>query len=87
MTSGVNGGGEAPFQAFLPVLVSNTTVDNSYASEVGWGEVTPPEPKGGTGTIHPHTLPPHTLHPHALFPIVFMYPYNSSLRCRDHIQG
>jgi hypothetical protein len=41
-TSSVNGGGEAPFQAFLPVLFSsNNTVDNHYTLEVGQDDVTP----------------------------------------------
>jgi hypothetical protein len=46
--SSVNGGGEAPFQALLPVpFSSNNTVDNHYTLEVGQGDVTPPEPEMG----------------------------------------
>jgi hypothetical protein len=49
MTSGVNGRGEAPFQAFPPVPFSGeTTIDNSYTPEVGQGDVTPPKLGGGT---------------------------------------
>jgi hypothetical protein len=37
MTSGVNEGGEVPYQAYPPDLFSsNTTVDNSCTPEVGW---------------------------------------------------
>jgi hypothetical protein len=48
VTSCVNRGGEATFQVFPPVLSSHDpTVDNSYTSKVGSGDVTPPPTEAG----------------------------------------
>jgi hypothetical protein len=47
-TSGVNGGGEIPFQVFPLVPGShNHTIDNSYTLKVGGGMTSPPGPDGG----------------------------------------